>query len=213
MVTWDVFVIGGHAAVPSPRVHCLTISQPAVLEGQRERVEARAAEVEDTARSIPDVQYLYVKDVRFEPPQPRSRGAGEVPRGRSLGRPAGGVGSGNKNRSRSQSLETMRALKGRGQTVQSGEKMKELNGGAAAQAEWEVGAWEERASLGTARTHHCCAVADGVVLAIGGTGVCSTYPCGYRMVCYVSISCCVGGRGIHYISTRRCCCVGQVIQV
>ena len=126
---------------------------------------------------------------------------------------AGGFGSRNKSRSRSRSLETMRARKGRGQTAQSGEKIKELKGTAAAQAEWEVGAWEESASLGIARTHHCCAVADGVVLAIGGTGVCSTYPCGYRMVCYVSISCCVGGTGVHYISTRCCCCVEQVINV
>ncbi len=121
--TWDVFVLGGHAAVPSPRVHVLTVVQP----GEETMLEEGVAQ------------------------------RGEEPAQSVRGREAGKVASGNRDRSRDRSRGRSRG------------KSRDKCGSEEARGGWEVGKWREVASMRTARTHHCCAAIDGLILAIGGT--------------------------------------------
>ena len=146
--TWDVFVLGGHAAVPSPRVHVLTVVQPAEEAMLKEDVAQRG---EEPAQSV------------------RGRGAGKLAKrglgggggaGAGAGEGGGGGGSmagGNRDRGRERSRGKSRG------------KSRDKCGSEEARGGWEVGEWREVASMRTARTHLCCAAIDGLILAIGGT--------------------------------------------
>lgn len=82
---------------------------------------------------------------------------GEEPAQSVRGREAGKVASGNRDRSRDRSRGRSRG------------KSRDKCGSEEARGGWEVGKWREVASMRTARTHHCCAAIDGLILAIGGT--------------------------------------------
>lgn len=67
------------------------------------------------------------------------------------------MAGGNRDRSRDRSRGRSRG------------KSRDKCGSEEARGGWEVGEWREVASMRTARTHHCCAAIDGLILAIGGT--------------------------------------------
>ena len=101
---WDIYLVGGHAVVPCPRVQVLTLRAEGGRVGACTHATRRGAQ----------------RRVDF---------SGEVGT-RLVGQSAG-------------------------------EERERLP--------WEVGMWREGSSLTEPRTHHCCAVVDGLVLAIGGT--------------------------------------------
>ena len=158
---WDVYVIGGHAAVPSPRVHVLTVVLPDLESPLQEGMAQRGEE------SAKGMQACGAPGSLLE----------ETGRRRVVGSKASAImSSASRVRSsvrssvRSRSPRRSTPARGnpdfiRGQDSKTGSKSGSGNAG----SDWEVGEWREVPSLRTARTHHCCAAIDGLILAIGGT--------------------------------------------